>query len=84
MSLEFILDDLRTGLRRRSERRRRVRTAAAVSAAALVIGAAGLSGLRQSETPTGAPASLPAATFIPVSGDCFTTLAACGLSSGRI
>ena len=83
MSLDLILDDLRTGLRRRSERRRRVRTAAAATTAALVIGAAGLSGLRQSETTDGTPASLPAATFIEVSGDCFTTLAACGLSSGR-
>lgn len=83
MSLDLILDDLRMGLRRRSERRRRVRAAAAASAAALVIGAAGLSGLRQSDTPTGSSASLRTATLVPVSGDCFTTLAACGLSSGR-
>jgi hypothetical protein len=86
--LDPILDDLRTGLRRRSERRRRVRAAVAASAAAVVVAVSGASALHQSSG-TGAPGFTPAvsapATLAPVSsGECFTSLAACGLSRGQI
>jgi hypothetical protein len=82
------LDDLRTGLRRRSRRRRRLRATVAASAAAVVVAVSGASARQQSAGP-GAPGFPPAvsspATYTPVSsGECFTSLAACGLSSGQI
>jgi hypothetical protein len=83
MSLDLILDDLHVGLRRRSERRRRMRAAAAASAAVIVLAGGTVSAVqRTSPAPGGSPATTPA-TFTPVSGECFTTLAACGLSSDR-
>jgi hypothetical protein len=82
--LDPILDDLRVGLRRRNERRRRVRAASAASAAAVVLAVSAVSAIEQSSTTPGASPITTPATFTPVSsGECFTSLAACGLSNRR-